>query len=82
MKTLAFLTILAAFASGCATSSHPNEGAPSSTSEIHHGSDFGLPGSNSGTSPGSMGSLQNGNSSQDNAQAAVPSARSYQPAGF
>ncbi|MDB6033841.1 MAG: hypothetical protein JWM16_4179 [Verrucomicrobiales bacterium] len=82
MKTLALLTVLAALTSGCATSRHQNQGTPSSTSEIYHGGDFGLPGSNSGTSPGTMGSLQNGISSQDNAQAAVPSARSYQPASF
>ena len=82
MKTFAFLTLLAALTSGCATSGHQNQGAPSSTSEIHSGRGVGLPGSNSGMTPGTMGSLQNGNSSQDNAQAAVPSARSYQPAGL
>jgi hypothetical protein len=82
MKTLALLTVLAALTSGCTTSRRQNQGAPSSTSEIYRGGEFSLPGSNSGTSPGTMGSLQNGISSQDNAQAVVPSARSYQPAGF
>jgi hypothetical protein len=84
MKTLALLTIFAALASGCATSRNHDQdvGAAGPASEIYSGSEFGMPGSNSGTTPGTMGNLQRGNSSQDSPQAAVPSSRSYQPNRF
>jgi hypothetical protein len=82
MKTL-FLTIIAAsLFAGCATSSEENRGSATPQPEIIQGGGFGMPGSNSGTGLGRMGRAPIANSSQDNAQAAIPSATSYQPNRF